>query len=105
MFEPKGGPNGGDGGKGGDVVIVADEGMSTLYDFRHQLKWNAPSGEPGGRKQCTGAAGPDLLIHLPPGTLLYNADSNDLIHDLKPGERVIVAKGGRGGDGHEHVNK
>jgi len=102
MFEPKGGPNGGDGGKGGDIIILADDGMSTLYDFRHQRLWAAQDGEAGGRKQCTGAAGKDLIIRLPPGTLLYNADSNDLIHDLKPGEQVIVAKGGRGGFGNEH---
>jgi GTP-binding protein len=76
--------------------------MSTLYDFRHQIKWAAPNGEPGGRKQCTGAAGPDMVIRLPPGTLLFRADSSELIHDLKPGERVIVAKGGRGGFGNEH---
>jgi GTP-binding protein len=102
MFEPKGGPNGGDGGKGGDIVIAADEGMSTLYDFRHQIKWIAPDGEAGGRKQCTGAAGEDLIIRLPPGTLLFNANSNDLIHDLKPGERIVIARGGRGGYGNEH---
>jgi GTP-binding protein len=102
MFEPKGGPNGGDGGKGGDVIVAAEEGMSTLYDFRHQTLWSAPNGESGGRKQCTGAAGKDLIIRLPPGTLLFNAESAELIHDLKPGEQVIVAKGGRGGFGNEH---
>jgi GTP-binding protein len=102
MFEPKGGPNGGDGGDGANVVIVAEDGMSTLYDFRHQIKWIAQNGESGGRKQCTGAAGQELIIKLPPGTLIYNADTNNLIHDLKPGDRVIVAKGGRGGYGNEH---
>lgn len=102
MFEPKGGPNGGDGGKGGDIVIAADEGMSTLYDFRHQTLWTAQNGEPGGRKQCTGAAGKDLIIRLPPGTLLFDAQTAALIHDLKPNEQVIVAKGGRGGFGNEH---
>jgi GTP-binding protein len=102
MFEPKGGPNGGDGGDGANVVVVAEDGMSTLYDFRHQIKWIAQNGEPGGRKQCTGAAGQELIIKLPPGTLIYNADTNNLIHDLKPGDRIIVAKGGRGGYGNEH---
>jgi len=101
-FEAKGGPNGGNGGDGGDVVIFADEGMSTLYDFRHQLKWNATHGEPGGHKQCSGARGPDLPIHLPPGTLVMDADTNAVIHDLKPGERIVIAKGGRGGWGNEH---
>ncbi len=102
MFEPKGGPNGGDGGDGANVVVVAEDGMSTLYDFRHQIKWIAQNGESGGRKQCTGAAGQELIIKLPPGTLIYNADTNNLIHDLKPGDRIIVAKGGRGGYGNEH---
>jgi GTPase len=102
MFEPKGGPNGGDGGKGGDVIVAADEGMSTLYDFRHQALWTAQNGEAGGRKQCTGAAGKDLIIRLPPGTLLFNAQTAELIHDLKPGEQVVIARGGRGGFGNEH---
>jgi len=102
MFEPKGGPNGGDGGDGGSVIIRADGGMSTLYDFRHQRNWFAEDGVAGGRKQCTGAAGPNLIISLPPGTLIYNHETGELIHDLKPDEDVVVAKGGRGGYGNEH---
>ena len=102
IFEPKGGPNGGKGGRGGNVVVVADPGMSTLYDFRDQKVWAAANGEPGKGKQCTGADGEDLIIRLPPGTLIYNADTGELIHDLKPGDSVIVARGGRGGWGNEH---
>ncbi len=102
IFEPKGGPNGGNGGRGGNVVVVADPGMSTLYDFRDQKVWAAANGEPGKGKQCTGADGEDLIIRLPPGTLIYNADTGELIHDLKPGDSVIVARGGRGGWGNEH---
>ncbi len=100
--EPKGGPDGGNGGKGGDVVIQAEEGMSTLYDFRHQVEWLAQAGEPGGRKQCSGANAPDMIMRLPPGTLIYDHATGMLLHDLKPGERVIIAKGGRGGWGNEH---
>jgi GTP-binding protein len=102
MFEAKGGPNGGNGGDGGNVVIVAEPGMSTLYDFRDQKLWAAQNGEPGGRKQCTGANGEDLIIRLPPGTLIYNAETGDLIHDLKQGDSIVIAKGGRGGWGNEH---
>lgn len=104
-YEAKGGPNGGNGGDGGNVVIQAEEGMSTLYDFRHQRLWKAPDGEPGGQKQCSGKAGDDLVIHLPPGTLLFNHATGQLVHDLKPGERVVVAKGGVGGWGNEHFKR
>lgn len=104
-FESKGGPDGGNGGDGGSVIIVAEEGMSTLYDFRHQRLWAAQDGEPGGAKQCSGAAGEDLLVRLPPGTMLFDADTGELVHDLKPGERVVVARGGKGGWGNEHFKR
>lgn len=99
---PKGGPNGGDGGNGGNVVVMAEEGMSTLYDYRGTPLWVAPHGDMGGQKQCHGLAGEDLIIRLPAGTLIYNNQSGDLIHDLKPGETFVLAKGGRGGFGNEH---
>lgn len=101
-YIPKGGPDGGDGGRGGDVVIVAEEGLSTLYDFRHQAEWSAEDGGPGGATQMTGKDAPPLEIRLPPGTLLFDDESGQIIHDLKPGERVVVAKGGNGGFGNEH---
>lgn len=104
-FEAKGGPNGGNGGDGGSVIIQAEEGLSTLYDFRHQALWAAQHGDAGGRKQCSGKAGEDLIIRLPPGTLLYNHATGDLVHDLKPGDRVVIAKGGRGGWGNEHYKR
>jgi GTP-binding protein len=99
---PKGGPNGGDGGNGGNVVVVAEEGMSTLYDYRGTPLWTAKPGDMGGQKQCHGLAGEDLVIRLPAGTLIYNNRSDELIHDLKPGETIVLAKGGRGGFGNEH---
>lgn len=102
MFEAKGGPNGGNGGDGGNVIITADSGMSTLYDFRDQKLWAAEDGDPGGRKQCTGHNGADLIMRLPAGTLIYNDMTGELMHDLKPGETVVIAKGGRGGWGNEH---
>ncbi len=100
--EPKGGPNGGDGGAGGSVVLVAEDGMSTLYDFRYQREWHAQPGEAGGKKQCHGADAPDLEIKLPPGTQVYDEKTGELLHDLKPGERHVIAKGGKGGWGNEH---
>jgi GTP-binding protein len=101
-FEPKGGPNGGNGGSGANVVLKAEEGMSTLYDFRGNPLWFAKDGGGGGFKQCTGADAEDLIIKLPAGTLVYNNETGELLHDLKPGESYIVAKGGRGGWGNEH---
>lgn len=104
-FDPKGGPDGGNGGDGGDVVIEADSGMSTLYDFRNQAVWAAKDGESGGGKQCSGLRGEDLILRLPPGTMIFDAETGVLRHDLKEGERVIIAKGGRGGWGNEHFKR
>jgi GTP-binding protein len=99
---PKGGPNGGDGGKGGDIVFYADEGLNTLVDFKGRRNWHAPSGEQGRGKQQFGAAGDDREIRVPPGTMVFNDETGELIHDMKPGERVVIARGGRGGYGNEH---
>lgn len=101
-FEPKGGPNGGNGGNGGNVVFKAEDGLTTLYDFRFQRVWAAPSGENGGRKQCSGLAGEDLIIRVPAGTLIFNSVDGSLMHDIKPGDTIVVAKGGKGGFGNEH---
>lgn len=100
--EPKGGPNGGDGGRGGDVVLWADTGLNTLYEFRGLRDWKAQCGEPGRGKQQFGAGAPDLVIRLPPGTMVFNDDTGELIHDMKPDERVVIARGGKGGYGNEH---
>ena len=101
-YIPKGGPDGGNGGDGGDVVIIADENVQTLLDYRHRVKHHAEPGEPGGTKDCSGAAGEDLIIRLPPGTLLFDDLSGELIHDLGPEERFIIARGGDGGMGNAH---
>lgn len=101
-FIPKGGPTGGNGGRGGSVILVAEEGMSTLYDYRFQLRYEAQNGEPGGAKQCSGGDGKDLVLKLPPGTLVFNNDTDELIHDLRAKETITIAQGGKGGYGNEH---
>lgn len=101
-FEPKGGPNGGNGGKGGDVIAQAEPGMTTLYDLQYATLYAAQDGEGGGFKQCSGLYGQDLVLRLPPGTMIMNHATGELIHDLKPGDRVVIAKGGKGGWGNEH---
>lgn len=100
-YIPKGGPDGGDGGRGGDVVFVADENLNTLLDFQGKTQIKAPSGEPGRGKQQYGLAGEDLIVRVPPGTLVYNDETGELIVDLGPGQRHIVAKGGKGGRGND----
>ncbi|HVO31794.1 MAG TPA: GTPase ObgE, partial [bacterium] len=100
---PNGGPAGGDGGKGGDVVFVADPNMATLLDFQYTRKWIANDGERGGKKNCSGLAAEDLIVRVPAGTVIYDDDTGDLLHDLKkPGERWIALKGGHGGRGNQH---
>lgn len=102
-FVPQGGPDGGDGGKGGDVVIVADENLRTLMDFRYQKKYEARSGEDGKKKKQFGKAAEDLVIKVPVGTLVIDAETKEVMKDLKShGERVVAARGGRGGRGNVH---
>lgn len=101
-YIPKGGPNGGDGGNGGSVVLQADPEVETLLDFAGRHHWRAQPGEMGRGKQQTGADGEDLTIRLPPGTLVYDADSGDLIVDLDhEGKTFVIAQGGKGGYGNE----
>lgn len=100
-YVPKGGPDGGDGGKGGDVILTADEGLNTLIDFRGIYEWTADDGEPGGSKQCTGANADDRVIRVPAGTQVINEENGDILADIGPGDSVVIARGGAGGYGNE----
>ncbi len=98
---PLGGPSGGDGGKGGSVIFLADEGVSTLLDLKYQKHIFAKAGENGKTKSMKGADADDVIVKVPVGTLIYNQETNEIIADLtKHGEKVIIAKGGRGGRGN-----
>jgi len=103
---PKGGPAGGDGGHGGSIYMEASPELSTLVEFRFKRQFSADSGKPGGTSNKSGRSGDDLIIRVPPGTLLYRAAEDEPEHffaDLNtPGERMLVAKGGRGGLGNQH---
>jgi GTP-binding protein len=102
-YMPRGGPDGGDGGRGGDVIFEVVPTLNTLQSFRYKQKYIAESGANGGSSNKTGKSAPDLVIPVPPGTILYDADSHELIADLTlPGERLTVCKGGRGGQGNQH---
>ena len=97
-----GGPDGGDGGKGGSVVFVAEDHMATLLDFRYKKKYAAQDGEPGGFKRCFGKDAPDILIKVPRGTLIKDADTGALLCDLSGDEPFVAVRGGRGGWGNAH---
>jgi len=100
-FIPKGGPDGGDGGKGGDVVLRADTQRRTLYQFRFKRQFNAPNGQPGQGSRKTGRDGRDLIVGVPPGTIVSDANTGQVLKDLlEPGETFVLAKGGRGGRGN-----
>ncbi len=100
-FTPKGGPDGGDGGKGGDVILEADENLDTLLDFYYKRHFIAEKGSHGRGKNQHGKNGKDLIIKVPVGTLVFDAETNELIEDLiYAGQRVIVARGGKGGRGN-----
>ncbi len=102
-YIPKGGPDGGDGGKGGDVVLVADSNLNTLRDFTYRTKYIAADGAPGEAGLRSGEGGSDLRIKVPPGTLVKDAETDDIICDLESdGEEFVVCKGGKGGRGNNH---
>lgn len=101
LFVPNGGPDGGDGGKGGDIIFEVDEGLNTLNDYRHKAKYCAQPGEEGGKKRCHGKNGTDLILKVPEGTLIKDAKSGKVIADMSgDNKRQIVLKGGRGGKGN-----
>ncbi|MCL2634884.1 MAG: GTPase ObgE [Oscillospiraceae bacterium] len=97
-----GGPDGGDGGKGGDIILVADDNLSTLVDFRYTKKFTAENGQNGGTNKKSGKSAPDIILKVPRGTLVKDTESGRLIADISGNEPVIVAKGGRGGWGNQH---
>ncbi len=100
-YIPKGGPDGGDGGRGGDIVFVANENMSSLQDFRYKRKYKAADGEPGGTGKCTGKSAPALRVEVPVGTILYDRNSGRVLADMnEPGLAKVIAKGGGGGRGN-----
>ncbi|MEN6391929.1 MAG: GTPase ObgE [Syntrophomonas sp.] len=100
-YVPMGGPAGGDGGRGGHVIFQADEGLRTLMDFKYKKHFKAPRGSHGGGKNMHGASGEDLLVKVPPGTLVKDLDTGDILADLVAnGQQQIVASGGRGGRGN-----
>ena len=102
-YVPTGGPDGGDGGRGGDVIFVVDEGLNTLTDFRHIRKYKAQDGEQGGKRNCRGKDGEDIIIKVPAGTVIKEAESGKVIADMSgDNTRQILLKGGRGGNGNQH---
>ena len=97
-----GGPDGGDGGRGGDIIFKADSNLSTLADFRYKRKYTAASGQKGSGGRCTGKSAPNLIISVPVGTLVKDAETGRIIADISDDEPVTVAKGGNGGWGNQH---
>ncbi len=103
LYVPNGGPDGGDGGKGGDVIFVVDPGLNTLTDFRHVRKYKAEDGEEGGKKNCHGADGKDVILKVPAGTVVKDFETGKVILDMSnKTEPVTLLKGGRGGKGNRH---
>ena len=102
-FVPAGGPDGGDGGRGGDVIFVVDEGLNTLTDFRHTGKYKAGDGQEGGKKNCRGKDGQDIVIKVPEGTVIREFNSGKVIADMSgDNKRIVLLTGGRGGNGNQH---
>ncbi len=102
-YVPRGGPDGGDGGKGGDVIFEVKGSLSTLANFRHVRRYIADDGKMGGPNNRFGKSADDLIINIPPGTVLYDADTGEILGDLtEDGQQLMVCKGGRGGRGNTH---
>ena len=103
LYVPNGGPDGGDGGRGGDVIFEVDEGLNTLYDYRHRRKFKAQDGEEGGKRRCHGKDGSDIILKVPEGTIIREAESGRIIADMSgENRRQTILKGGRGGAGNQH---
>ena len=102
-YVPDGGPDGGDGGKGGDVIFEVDEGLNTLYEYRHKRKFKAQDGEEGGKRRCHGKDGSDIILKVPEGTIIREAESGKVIADMSgENRRQVILQGGRGGAGNMH---
>lgn len=102
-YVTNGGPDGGDGGKGGDVIFVTDEGLNTLMDFRYKRVFKAENGQDGGKRNCFGANGSDVVIRVPVGTIIREANSNKIMADMtQRDEKKVLIKGGKGGKGNQH---
>lgn len=102
-FVPMGGPDGGDGGRGGDVVVIGDANLSTLLDYTYRDSWTAPSGEHGSGSNRSGRSGGDIVLPVPVGTIIRDLESRELLGEvLETGQRIVVARGGRGGQGNSH---
>lgn len=103
LFVPDGGPDGGDGGNGGDVIFEVDEGLNTLTDYRHKRKYAAQDGQEGGKRNCHGKNGESIVLKVPEGTVIKDAESGKVIADMSgENRRQIILKGGRGGIGNQH---
>lgn len=103
LYVPNGGPDGGDGGRGGDVIFEVDKGLNTLQDFRHKRKFTAKDGEPGGKKRCHGKDADDIILKVPEGTVIKEAESGKVIADMSgENQRQVILKGGKGGLGNQH---
>ena len=101
LYVPNGGPDGGNGGRGGDVIFETDQGLNTLGDFRYNKKYKAESGQEGGKRRCTGKDGEDLVLKVPEGTVIYDDETGKILADMSgDNKRVIVLQGGRGGKGN-----
>ncbi len=103
LYVPNGGPDGGDGGRGGDVIFEVDEGLNTLYDYRHKTKYSAQNGEEGGKRRCHGKDGEDIILKVPEGTIIREETSGKVVADMSgDNRRQIILKGGKGGLGNQH---
>lgn len=102
-YVPNGGPDGGDGGRGGHIIFEVDPGCNTLMNFRHKRHYKAADGEEGGKKRCHGKDADDLVIKVPLGTVIREAETNHVIADMhRPGQKEVIFKGGKGGRGNQH---
>jgi len=102
-YVPRGGPDGGDGGRGGNIILEVRSTLNTLYSFRHTTRYVANDGKAGAKQKMYGRGAEDLIVHVPPGTVVIEKDTGEILGDLKePGQQLVVCKGGRGGRGNVH---